>query len=245
MVPPTPDAARQVFGDSLAIAEKYVAELADTGVSHGLIGPREAPRLWERHVLNCAVIAELIPQGATCIDVGSGAGLPGLALAIARPDLQVTLVEPLSRRASWLEGVVERLGVVGVKIRNARAESLAGELHADVVTARAVADLPTLAQWCFPLIDGDGRLLALKGSQAQAELDAAADRLRALGASAWRVVACGEGLLEQPTQVVEVRVDAAAIPLAASTSPRGGRGGPKRQPRPGRKGPRRGASRRS
>ena len=124
--PAAPSGAAAVFGARLGLAEQFVAMLADTGVSHGLIGPREVPRLWERHVLNCAVIEDAFPQGARVVDVGSGAGLPGVALAIARPDLEVHLVEPMLRRTTWLEGVVADLGLAGVTVHRGRAEELAG-----------------------------------------------------------------------------------------------------------------------
>src|SRR5262245_4488693 len=124
-VPETPSAAAQVFGAQLELAERFVAVLADTGISHGLIGPREASRLWDRHVLNCAVVKDAIPasdERQRVIDVGSGAGLPGLALAIARPDLDLHLVEPLARRTAWLSGTVAQLGLTNVTVHTARAE---------------------------------------------------------------------------------------------------------------------------
>ena len=129
--PAAPSGAAVVFGERLGLAEAFAAELADTGVSHGLIGPREVPRLWDRHLLNCAVIEDAFPGGARLVDVGSGAGLPGLALAIARPDLEVHLVEPMLRRTAWLEGVVRRLALDGVTVHRGRAEepALAGFLE--------------------------------------------------------------------------------------------------------------------
>ena len=135
----------------MPLAEQFAAILADTGVSHGLIGPREVPRLWERHLLNCAVIADAFPREARLIDVGSGAGLPGVVLAIVRPDLEVHLVEPMLRRTQWLEGVVADLGLASVTVHRGRAEEFAGVLAAPYVTARAVARLDKLARWCVPL----------------------------------------------------------------------------------------------
>src|SRR4051794_3351160 len=148
--PPLP-AARSVFGDHLPLAEHYAQLLATDGVVRGLIGPREAPRLWDRHLLNCAVLSELIDTDAYVVDVGSGAGLPGIVLAIARPDLLVTLVEPLARRCDFLVEAVEALALEErVEVVRARAEEYTGPL-ADIVTARAVAPLDRLAGWCLPL----------------------------------------------------------------------------------------------
>ncbi len=170
--PATPDAARTVFGDRLPVAQEFVAILADTGISHGLIGPREAPRLWDRHVLNCAVTQAAIPLRTVhqrVIDVGSGAGLPGLAIAILRPDLEVHLVEPLRRRTTWLSEVVAQLELPNVTVHQARAEALWDELEAPWVMARAVAGIVQLAEWTLPLLSKGGSLLALKGNRAHAE----------------------------------------------------------------------------
>lgn len=150
--PAAPSGAAAVFGERLPIATAFVAILADTGVSHGLIGPREVPRLWDRHVLNCAVIEDAFPSGAMVIDVGSGAGLPGLALAITRSDLDVHLVEPMLRRTKWLSETVAALHLDNVTVHRGRAEEFAGVLSAPWVTARAVARLDKLARWCVPLL---------------------------------------------------------------------------------------------
>src|SRR3954449_533182 len=146
--PPSPPTAEGVFASRTALAERYAELLATDGVVRGLIGPREAPRLWERHLLNCAVVAEMIPYGASVLDVGSGAGLPGIVLAVARPDLSVTLVEPLARRTTFLTEAVDTLGLgTTVTVVRARAEEALrnGTPTADVVTARAVAPLDRLA----------------------------------------------------------------------------------------------------
>ena len=161
--PPAPDVAEVVFGERLPLAERFTAILADSGVSHGLVGPREVPRLWERHVLNCAVVHPAIPEGAPVIDVGSGAGLPGLALAIVRPDLRLLLVEPMLRRTTWLTNTVEELGLDNVEVHRGRAEQFWGRLSAPVVTARAVARLGELARWSLPLLSPGGSMLALEG----------------------------------------------------------------------------------
>ena len=205
-----------VFGDRRPVAEAYVAWLADQGVVRGLIGPREVPRLWERHVLNCAVVAELLPAHAAVRDVGSGAGLPGIPLALARPDLDVELVEPLLRRATFLSETVERLGLERLRVTRARAEDLTTEPLADAVTARAVAGLAQLARWCLPLVRPGGSLVALKGARVQAELDAATDELRALGARTWQVTQHGVDLLAEPTTVLTVVRGAAERPGTAA-----------------------------
>lgn len=221
--PPAPSGGAVValFGDRAELAERFATHLATSGVERGLIGPREVPRLWERHVLNCAAVAELLLPEERCVDVGSGAGLPGIALAIARPDVTVTLVEPLQRRVVWLEEVVADLGLETVEVVRARAE----ELHAagprfDVATARAVAALDKLAGWCLPLVVPGGRLLALKGRSAAEELEAAAGALTRLGAGTRTIVECGVGVLEEPTTVVVVE--------AGDSAPRSGGAGRKK-----------------
>lgn len=208
-IPATPAAARVLFGDRLALAERFVATLADTGIRHGLIGPREAPRLWERHVLNCAVVHPAIPEGPgrqRVIDVGSGAGLPGVAIAIARPDLDVHLIEPLRRRISWLTDVVAQMGLTNVVVHQARAEMLWDEIDAPWVMARAVTDILQLAEWTLPLLSSDGSLLALKGSKARMELAEHAAALRRLGVVDADVSEYGEDLLAEPTVVLTLRV---------------------------------------
>jgi 16S rRNA (guanine527-N7)-methyltransferase len=203
--------AEQLFGVRLPLAARYVDLLTEQGVLRGLIGPREVPRLWQRHILNSAVVAELIPTGATVVDVGSGAGLPGVPLALARPDLTVTLLEPMARRVGWLTDVVAELGIP-VKVVRGRAEEpdvqrrLGG---ADVVTARAVAPLAKLAGWCLPLVRPGGQLVALKGESAGDELARDADLVRRAGGSELSVVSCGSDVLPVPTTVIVVRRDTA------------------------------------
>ncbi len=188
------------FGDRLPVVQEFAEILATEGVERGLIGPREVPRLWDRHLTNCGVVTPRVPRGATVADVGSGAGLPGLVWAMARPDLQVTLVEPLLRRTSFLEEVVQRLALDNVSVLRARAEET--DQTFDVVTARAVAALEKLARWCMPLVAPGGVLLALKGRSAEEEVAAARRALGRLGATDVRV--CAYGDLEIPTTVVEV-----------------------------------------
>lgn len=217
--PPAPPAAAQVFGAREDLAKAYVAMLADTGISHGLLGPREVPRLWDRHVLNCAVVQELLPANSLCADIGSGAGLPGLALAIARPDVTMHLVEPLQRRARWLEIAVAELGLDGVTVHCRRADALHGSLTVEVVTARAVAELGTLAQWCLPLLPAGGRVLAIKGSKADAELAQARPVLRRLGCEVGSVRECGATTIDVPTRVVELIAGMAPSPGKRRSGP--------------------------
>lgn len=205
-LPEAPPVARAVFGDRFDQAVRYAELLADAGVSRGLIGPREVPRLWERHVLNCAVLGELLPTGATLCDVGSGAGLPGIPVALARPDVQVTLLEPLLRRTTFLEEVVRELGLENVTVVRGRAEEMIGKLSVDVVTARAVAPLDRLAGWGLPLLRPYGVMLALKGDSAEQELVDHKAALVKLGAREWSVGTAGVGVVETPTHVVRVQV---------------------------------------
>ena len=179
--PSTPELARRAFSsERLPLAERYVELLSTAGVERGLIGPREAPKLWSRHVLNCLAVATAVPVGATVADLGSGAGLPGLVLAIGRPDLRVTLVEPLQRRITFLDEVVDELGLDRVRTVRGRAEELHGRERFDVVTARALAPLDRLLGWAMPLVAASGSLLAMKGSSARDEIAAAGGQLRRL-----------------------------------------------------------------
>ncbi|AXI78619.1 16S rRNA (guanine(527)-N(7))-methyltransferase RsmG [Peterkaempfera bronchialis] len=205
-LPEAPSAARAVFGVRFEAAVRYAELLATAGVRRGLIGPREVPRLWERHLLNCAVLAEVVPEGVSLCDVGSGAGLPGIPVALARPDLSVTLLEPLLRRTTFLEEAVKELGLTNVTVVRGRAEEMIGKLSMDVVTARAVAPLDRLAGWGLPLLRPYGEMLALKGDTAEQELAEARAALTKLGAVEWSVVQAGAGTVETPTHVVRVQV---------------------------------------
>lgn len=191
--------AAAVFGARLPLAERYAELLVGPGVQRGLIGPRERDRIWDRHLLNCAVVAELIPPGAHVADLGSGAGLPGVPLALARPDLVVTLIEPMARRTAFLDEVVRELALGGqVGVRRARADEAAAGGGYDVVTARALAPLARLVSWGLPLLRAGGLLLALKGSTVEDELAG----LRDVPAEIRRV---GVGIVDPPTTVVLVR----------------------------------------
>ena len=202
----TADPALVLFGDRLQLTRRFAEHLTTSGVERGLIGPREAPRVWERHVLNCAVVAELIPDGARVVDVGSGAGLPGIPLALARPDLRIVLVEPLARRVDWLREVIADLGVA-IEVERGRAEENVVRRRwegADVVTARAVAPLGRLAEWCLPLLRPGGEMLALKGASAAEEVARDAAAVRELGGGVPRIERCGAGIVDPPSTVVVV-----------------------------------------
>lgn len=192
--------ATALFGSDLTRINRYVELLSTWGIERGLIGPREAPRLWERHILNCAVVAPRVPGDASVADVGSGAGLPGLVWAIARPDISVALIEPLLRRTTFLTEVVDELGLDNASVIRARAGEV--EQVFDVVTARAVADLGKLGSWCLPLVKPGGVLLALKGESARAEVAMWTEELRVNGAM--DIVVSSYGDVETPTTVVEV-----------------------------------------
>ena len=192
----------------MPLATRFAEILADTGVTHGLIGPREVPRLWDRHVLNCAVVADAFPDRARVVDVGSGAGLPGVALAVTRPDLDVHLVEPMLRRTEWLSRVVEELGLDNVSVHRGRAEELAGTVSAPWVTARAVARLDKLARWCVPLLEPGGTLVAMKGRSAATELEEDRRALERLGLVSAEVTEHGGEVLEEPVLTVDLRFEA-------------------------------------
>jgi 16S rRNA (guanine527-N7)-methyltransferase len=200
--PPDPAAWPAAWRAALPGLTAYAALLADAGVVRGLIGPREVPRLWDRHLLNSLAVEPLVPAGARVADVGSGAGLPGLAVALVRPDLSVDLVEPLLRRTVFLAEAVEVLGLGGrVRVVRARAEEAERGAY-DVVLARAVAPLGTLAGWCLPMLRPGGALLALKGEQAAVELDRDGAAVRAAGGVDGTLESVG--LPGAPTQVVRV-----------------------------------------
>jgi 16S rRNA (guanine527-N7)-methyltransferase len=186
--------------------------LATDGIIRGLIGPREAERLWDRHLLNCAVVADLVPRSATLLDIGSGAGLPGIVLAMLLPEVRVTLLEPMARRVEFLDECRVGLGLRNVSVLRGRAEEVRGEVRVDVVTARAVAPLDRLAGLAIPLVLPGGMVLALKGQRAAAEADAAGPVLRRLGVSDVAVLRAGVGKISPPATVVR---------LMAGTEPAG------------------------
>jgi 16S rRNA (guanine527-N7)-methyltransferase len=204
-MPPLPASAASVFGPALATAEAFAGILATRGVEQGLIGPREVPRLWDRHLLNCAVVAELIDgQCRTLVDIGSGAGLPGLVLAMVRPEVTITLLEPMERRCRFLGECVTELGLANASVLRSRAEDAvrAGLPRADVATARAVAPLTRLAELAVGLVRPGGMVLAIKGITALEELSNAGPVLRRIGAHGAGVVRAGQGKVVPATTVV-------------------------------------------
>ncbi|MEV0593340.1 16S rRNA (guanine(527)-N(7))-methyltransferase RsmG [Nonomuraea cavernae] len=204
-LPAPPDIARDVFtGKAWERANSFAELLAGPGVVRGLLGPREVQRIWDRHLLNCAVVAEAVPEGVRLVDIGSGAGLPGLVLAIVRPDITVTLLEPLLRRTVFLEECVEALELENVEVLRGRAEELAGRREFDVASARAVAPLDRLLKWAMPLLREGGELIAMKGERAAEELAEAGPQLRASGVRTAELVTVGRGKVEPPATLVRV-----------------------------------------
>lgn len=202
-----PEAAASLFGERLELTERYAAVLAGAGVERGLIGPREVDRLWDRHILNSVALAELIEPRCHIADIGSGAGLPGIPLALARPDVRVTLIEPLLRRSDFLREVVDELGI-DVTVVRGRAEEpgvrkQVGET--DAVVSRAVASLDKLTRWSMPLLRVDGHMLALKGERAEEEIRDHRRVMASLGAADVKVMRCGANYLDPPATVVVAR----------------------------------------
>jgi len=199
-----PASAAQIFGPNIDKARAYTAALVADGETLGLLGPREYPRIWTRHVLNSAVVAELVPAGVTVADVGSGAGLPGIPMALVQTEAHFTLIEPMERRSDWLKEQVEKLGLANVSVLRARAEEV-GEVF-DVVTARAVKALPQLLQMCVPMTRHGGQIIALKGEKAQLEIDDSKRLMKKLNISSFDIVFTGEQFLEEPTRVVRTKL---------------------------------------
>lgn len=211
-----------MFGSArLPLAEQYAALLAQEGVVRGLIGPREAPRLWDRHLLNCAVLAEAIPADASVCDIGSGAGLPGLVLAIVRPDLRITLVEPLLRRTTFLDEATEKLALSNVTVTRGRAEDVPERHSFDIVTSRAVAPLERLLRWSMPLVAPHGALVAMKGSSVAAEIADSRATLRKLGCAEPEILVLGGDTLIHSTHALRVAwADPSRVGLRPSRAPR-------------------------
>jgi 16S rRNA (guanine527-N7)-methyltransferase len=196
---------RAWFGDSYDQVALFGELLAAQGVLRGLIGPREVPRLWQRHLLNSSAVVPFLPATGSVVDVGSGAGLPGVVIALMRPALQVVLVEPMERRVAWLEEVVARLSLANVSVRRGRAEEFHGSLLADVVTSRAVASLGRLARMSLPLVRRGGVMVVLKGRNVVSEVGPASDVLRRLGAGAPEILSGATVAGVEPTTVVRIR----------------------------------------
>ncbi|WP_038586638.1 16S rRNA (guanine(527)-N(7))-methyltransferase RsmG [Corynebacterium glutamicum] len=204
----TPPAAAEIFGDNLEKAIAYHESLATDGSVRGFIGPREVPRLWDRHILNCGVIGEAMDEGISVADIGSGAGLPGIPLAIARPDLNITLIEPLLKRSVYLNEVKEALNLDNVTVIRGRAEEKVVRKQVglvDIVTSRAVASLGKLATWSLPLVKIGGRMVAMKGSSVEEEIERDAKEIRKAGGTDIKVYTVGEALLSEPTTLISIR----------------------------------------
>ena len=201
-----PEAAKAIFGDQIEKARGYARLLAEDSDELGLLGPRELDRLWSRHILNSAVVAELVQSGDKVADVGSGAGLPGIPMAIAQPKAEFVLIEPMERRSNWLQRVVVELELENAHVLRARAEEV--KIHDfSVVTARAVASLDKLLKLCVPLLRSGGSVIALKGSKAAEEIAAATKLQKRLGIKSFQISVCGEKFLAEPTSVVKTRLD--------------------------------------
>ncbi len=198
-------AAAELFGARLCLAETFASRLTSRGTILGLIGPREVDRLWERHLLNCALLTDLIEPGVSVVDIGSGAGFPGLVMAIRRPDLRITLIESMGRRAAWLRETTESLGLGNVELRHGRAEQFAGRVSAEVVTARAVAPLERLLGWAWPLCRPGGRILAVKGNRAETEIEEASGWLHRATATDVRIEELGPLGAPWAARVVVIR----------------------------------------
>lgn len=202
----TPAIASEIFASRLPLAERYHELLATDGSTRGFIGPREVPRLWERHILNCAVIGEAFEENQSVADIGSGAGLPGIPLAIARPDLKIRLIEPLLKRSTFLSEVVAELSLDNVEVIRGRAEEpeIKSLPKVDVVTSRAVAPLGKLARWSLPLAKVGGSMMAMKGSSVTEELERDAQDIKKAGGGEAKIFTVGEALLEEPTTLITI-----------------------------------------
>ena len=203
-VPPPPPSVHEVFGDAAEAAQRYAAILAGAGVERGLLGPREVDRLWDRHILNCAVVGELLNPDETVADIGSGAGLPGIPLALARPDVKVVLIEPLLRRSDFLRETIEQLGITCAVVRGRAEDRQVREEvgETDVVVSRAVASLDKLTKWSSPLLRPGGRMLAIKGERAEDEVEQHRRAMSALGVTEVKVERCGGQYVDPPATVV-------------------------------------------
>ncbi|QCR44891.1 16S rRNA (guanine(527)-N(7))-methyltransferase RsmG [Curtobacterium sp. SGAir0471] len=202
-----PAAAAVLFGDRIELARSFTAELARRGEELGLIGPLELPRLWTRHILNSALLAPLLEADGRVADVGSGAGLPGLVLAIARPDVTFTLIEPMERRCDWLNAESERLGLENVTVLRGRAEDVADSVVVDQVTARAVSALSKLIPLTVPLVRSGGQLVLMKGARVDEEIEKARKVILRKRLTDVEVLELGDGVVEETTRVFRATVD--------------------------------------
>lgn len=201
-----PESAKAIFGPQIEKARAFAEKLANDSDDLGLLGPRELDKLWSRHILNSAVVAETVKAGDLVADVGSGAGLPGIPMAIALPDARFVLIEPMERRSTWMLEVIQELGLTNIEVRRSRAEEVL-DLKFDIVTARAVAALDKLLRLTVPLLKPGGSLIALKGSKAAEEIEAARKLQKKLGIASFQIQICGEKFLTEPTSVVKTTLD--------------------------------------
>ena len=199
-----PASAALIFGQNIDLARRYFELLVRDGDLLGLLGPREMPKLWTRHILNSAVVAELVSSGASVADVGSGAGLPGIPMALAQPQAKFTLIEPMERRSDWLKSTIAELQLENVRVLRARAEEMTEVF--DVVTARAVSALPNLLKMCVPLTKHGGEVIALKGSKAADEIADSKKLTKKLSIESFEIVRVGGELLADPTLVVRTKL---------------------------------------
>ncbi|WP_182045843.1 16S rRNA (guanine(527)-N(7))-methyltransferase RsmG [Curtobacterium sp. ME26] len=202
-----PAAAVTLFGDRIELARSFTGELARRGEELGLIGPLELPRLWTRHILNSALLAPLLQANGRVADVGSGAGLPGLVLAIARPDVSFTLIEPMERRCDWLNAEAGRLGLENVTVLRGRAEDVADSVVVDQVTARAVSALSKLIPLTVPLVRSGGQLILMKGARVDDEIEKARKVILRKRLADVEVLELGDGVVEETTRVFRATVD--------------------------------------
>lgn len=201
-----PESAKAIFGPQIEKARAFAQKLANDSDDLGLLGPRELDKLWSRHILNSAVVAETVKAGDLVADVGSGAGLPGIPMAIALPEARFVLIEPMERRSTWMLEVIQELGLNNIEVRRDRAEEVL-DLKFDIVTARAVAALDKLLRLTVPLLKPGGSLIALKGSKAAEEIEAARKLQKKLGIASFEIQICGEKFLAEPTSVVKTTLD--------------------------------------
>jgi len=201
-----PESAKAIFGPQIEKARAFAQKLANDSDDLGLLGPRELDKLWSRHILNSAVVSETVKEGDLVADVGSGAGLPGIPMAIALPEARFVLIEPMERRSTWMLVVIQELGLTNIEVRRARAEEVL-DLKFDIVTARAVAALDKLLRLTVHLLKPGGSLIALKGSKAAAEIEAAKKLQKKLEIASFEIQICGEKFLAEPTSVVKTTLD--------------------------------------
>ncbi len=211
MIETEPAIAQELFPDRIQLLREFTHNLCDKGEELGLIGPLELPRIWTRHILNCAIVAPLLRPG-TVGDIGSGAGLPGLVLAIVRPDVNFVLVEPMERRVSWLQSQVSVLNLKNVTVMRARAEEIDSSIILDQVTARAVSSLQKLIPLTAPLVRPGGELVLMKGANVENEISAAAKQIKKNHILNSEVLVLGTGILIEETRVFRATVGGGISP---------------------------------